>query len=46
MRKLRVKELRKEYGDLINNKILYNIKGQVVEGLTWRQFKKLNKKLG
>lgn len=39
MRTKKVRLLRKRWLEL-NNKPQYNIKGQVVEGITFRQFKK------
>jgi len=39
MRKTKVKKLRKRWLEL-NQKPQYNIKGQIVEGITFRQFKK------
>jgi hypothetical protein len=40
MRKKKVKQLKKEYLELENNNVNYDIKGRVVEGITFRQFKK------
>lgn len=40
MRGKKVKKLRKEYYKLTKEP-LYNIKGQIVEGQSWRQFKKI-----
>jgi len=41
MRKIKVKQLRKEYSAL-NQKPEYDIKGRIVEGMSWRQYKKLH----
>lgn len=43
MRKKKVKLLRKKWLAL-NEKPIYNIKGQIVEGMSFRQFKKINSK--
>ena len=43
MRKTKVKKLRKEFRELKDNKVSYNIKSKIVEGVSFRKFKKLNK---
>jgi hypothetical protein len=41
MRKKRIKELRKKYKEKYNeDEVMYNLRGQIVEGKSWRRFKK------
>ena len=41
MRSKKVKLLRKRWLKLEDNDVIYNINGQVVEGIAFRRFKKL-----
>ena len=44
MRGKKAKQLRREYNKLYGGKkLLYNIKSQIVDGLTFKQFKKHGK---